>query len=172
MTGIKATPYEEVDVGLAIHERVVLKRRTSKNPGINRDITLTSWKVDGEETNKIFIADAWPSNWAAVEANQRERRVEQGQGPRGADIFQPIHIKGEDGEEDQVTFVRTTTMSPTRKRWSRTDRRIKAAIGRAVRRRQRMAERKRFKKLRALHPSKGPTPPNPDNKKQEEAAAA
>jgi hypothetical protein len=66
--------------------------------------------------------------------------------------------------------VRVTTLSPTRRHWSRGERRLKATVARTARKRNEAQKRKRLlAPIVRIRPGKGPTPRNPENAKEQAA---
>lgn len=121
-TGIDITPAE--------HKRA--NGRPIKNQGSNKDVRLAYFTgPDGEPTTETFIADPWPLDFSTLEANEKERRSVQGQGPR-ITVMKPV--KNEDGT---LSFLFGPAMSRTQKHWKRSDRRARNRVAAAARRRNR-----------------------------------
>lgn len=99
----------------------------NKNPKANAEISLIEFKIDGEKTTQVYIADAWPMDHEVSIANVAERRIVQGQGP----MIKKFVLVKKDGEQG-VGLI--DALSPTRKHWTRGERRARTRAQRRARR--------------------------------------
>lgn len=128
--------------------------RPNKNPKKNASIELTAFSgPDGEETTTTYIADPWPVDYGSVEANEQERRVSGGQGPRVKVAQLAFDEKGQ--SQGLIFGLR---LSPTKKHWKRSERRLANRLARAARHvNERRLRKPVTSRLRGA-PSLGPTP--------------